>query len=81
MVYSVNDRAHNAWCQVYPRTINHSKVCKVSMKAAIAVRVSPRPQENIRYSPEIQEQTCRDWCAQNGHEVVTIPVHHRPGGS
>lgn len=42
------------------------------MRAAIAVRVSPRPQENVRYSPEIQEQKCREWCAANGHEVVTV---------
>lgn len=42
------------------------------MRAAIAVRVSPRPAENVRYSPEIQEQKCRAWCEANGHEVVTV---------
>ena len=42
------------------------------MRAAIAIRVSPRPQENVRYSPEIQEQLCREWCAAQGHEVVTV---------
>ncbi len=42
------------------------------MRVAIAVRVSPRPRENIRYSPEIQEQVCRDWAVQSGHEVVTV---------
>ena len=42
------------------------------MRAAIAVRVSPRPQENVKYSPEIQEQTCREWCEKEGHEVVTV---------
>ncbi len=41
-------------------------------RAAIAVRVSPRPQENVRYSPEIQEQKCREWAEREGHEVVTV---------
>lgn len=40
------------------------------MRAVIAVRVSPRPAENVRYSPELQEEQCREWCRQNGHEVV-----------
>lgn len=42
------------------------------MRAAIAVRVSPRPQEQVRYSPEIQVQKCSLWAEENGHEVVTI---------
>lgn len=42
------------------------------MRAAICVRVSPRPQDKVRYSPELQEGKCREWCLQNGHEVVTV---------
>lgn len=42
------------------------------MRAAIAVRVSPRPAENVRYSPELQEEKCRAWCVANGHEVVAV---------
>lgn len=42
------------------------------MRAVIAVRVSPRPAENVRYSPEIQEQQCREWCEANGHTVVDV---------
>lgn len=42
------------------------------MRAAIAIRVSPRPADRVRYSPEIQESKCREWCEQNGHEVVTV---------
>lgn len=41
-------------------------------RAVIAIRVSPRPAENVRYSPEIQERQCRDWCEANGHEVVGV---------
>lgn len=40
--------------------------------AVIAIRVSPRPAENVRYSPEMQEQQCREWCEANGHEVVGV---------
>ena len=42
------------------------------MRAAICVRVSPRPQDKVRYSPEIQESKCREWCEANGHEVVLV---------
>ena len=42
------------------------------MRAAIAVRVSPRPQDQVRYSPEIQVRKCSEWAEANGHEVVTI---------
>lgn len=42
------------------------------MRAAICVRVSPRPQDKVKYSPELQEQKCREWCEANGHEVVTV---------
>ncbi len=40
--------------------------------AVVCVRVSPRPAENVRYSPEIQEQKCRDWCVKNGIPVVDV---------
>jgi DNA invertase Pin-like site-specific DNA recombinase len=43
-----------------------------SLRAAIAIRVSPRPRENIKYSPELQESKCRDWSSANGHEVVVV---------
>lgn len=42
------------------------------MRAAVCIRVSPRPQDKVRYSPEIQESKCREWCAANGHEVVAV---------
>lgn len=42
------------------------------MRAAICVRVSPRPKEAVRYSPELQESKCRDWAEQNDAEVVTV---------
>lgn len=41
-------------------------------RAIIAIRVSPRPAENVRYSPELQEEQCREWCRENDHEVVGI---------
>ena len=43
-----------------------------ALRAAICVRVSPRPQDKVRYSPEIQEAKCREWCEINGHEVVLV---------
>lgn len=36
------------------------------------MRVSPRPQDKVRYSPEIQEAKCRAWAEQNGHEVRSV---------
>lgn len=42
------------------------------MRAALCIRVSPRPQDKVRYSPEIQESKCREWCEANGHEVVAV---------
>ena len=42
------------------------------MKAAIAIRVSPRPQDKVRYSPELQEDKCRGWCRENDHEIVAV---------
>lgn len=42
------------------------------MRAALCIRVSPRPQDKVRYSPEIQEAKCREWCEANGHEVVLV---------
>lgn len=42
------------------------------MRAAIAIRVSPRPKENVRYSPELQEEKCRAWCAEQGIEVGPV---------
>lgn len=41
-------------------------------RTVIAIRVSPRPAENVRYSPEMQESECREWCRDNGHEVVGV---------
>jgi DNA invertase Pin-like site-specific DNA recombinase len=41
-------------------------------RAVIAVRVSPRPAENVRYSPGLQEEQCRAWCTSNGYEVVGV---------
>lgn len=41
-------------------------------QALIAVRVSPRPQDKVRYSPEIQERACREWCDQHGLDVVGV---------
>jgi DNA invertase Pin-like site-specific DNA recombinase len=42
------------------------------MKAAVCVRVSPRPKDRVRYSPEIQESKCREWAEQSGAEIVTV---------
>ncbi len=41
-------------------------------RAVICVRVSPRPEENVRYSPQIQEDLGRQWCEANGAEVAGV---------